>query len=355
MNILILLFIVLSILGLIFKRSKFLTSIILFFIWILAWNESLPDFYNYQVSYLNHTFSDLGYGLLCSIFDNLGYNYLEFKLIIYALALYSLYNFIIKYSYCCSLIASLYLINFSILDIEQCRNFFAFSLFLNALPFFIDWDIFSSIIKYFIITLLAAYIHVSILFYISFLLINKNSLSNIKCVIIGSIICFIILYVASGLLVERTTLYMQETSSLTKQLVVLTFLINLGLIYLYDKRIINHLALRSVSVSSSQKPLLYISNGSQMVLFINITLIFLLPLVFNSLSFLRLYRYIGIVNIIFISNIILIKHKLFDGIKLYIYAFTYLCIIYAMHSTSLVTKVVPLIFYDNILLNSLVE
>lgn len=347
-------FIALSILGIIIRRSKVVTFLIFAFIWILMWCDTLPDYYNYDIGYNTSTSRDLGYGLLCTVFSKFGIDYLTFKLIISIFALYSYYRFITKYAYYNCLVAALYLLFLSQLDIEQFRNFLAFSVFLYAVPF-LFYDDAKSKFRYILIVFLSASIHMSMVFYLVFVFINKTNLRSLRkmgsTIIIVGIISAILLSFVNVNEADRMEMYSQTTSSLTKFMVLLMFGINYLIVRFYYKREKNenNKSSRNYICRLDRNQLLFVNNKPNAILYISVAIFFIIPLVFGSLNFLRLYRFLAVLYFIYISNIIRGKAYLYDPLLLFIYASSFIAVVLSMHGDAFLFRVLPAIFYNNLL------
>ena len=179
MNIVIQIFIVLVVLGLIFQRSKLLTVAVFFFIWTLSWNNSLPDYVNYEAGYLMGSFHDKGYEFLSKIFNEAGADYYLFRRCFIGFGLLIYLFFTLRYAKRCSLVSVLYMCTMSFYDIVQNRNFLGFVLCLIGISLIISHDTRKCKILYAAIVTFAATIHITTIFYMLFLLINKKTIE--KC------------------------------------------------------------------------------------------------------------------------------------------------------------------------------
>ncbi len=340
-------------LGIVIRRSKLLTSLLLAFAWVLTWNTTTADHANYESIYRSLDFRDYGYSLLCNIFNILNVDFLTFKLIISAIIYVIIYKFINKYAYYNCLVAALYLLFLSQLDIVQFRNFIAFGIYLLAIPYLLKETSVSKMI-YCGIVLLATTVHASMLFYLCFVFVNKKVLTSAKNIILGSIaslFLFAITFFIGFDLEDRIDQYSQATSSLTKYVMVGMFVLNLIYIYIYKRRIRNYD--QSVALEKlSDTQYAYTVNPADIVLFMNIAIFLILPLALNSLNYIRLFRFLSLFNFIYVLNIYRLKPYIYDWILVIIYGATFLVLVFFMHMMSFTYGIMEPIFYENLLLSS---
>lgn len=347
-------YIIISILGLLVRRSKLLTLLIFAFAWILMWNDTTGDHANYEIIYNNNDFRDYGYSVLCQIFSWLGFEYLTFKLIISAVVYWIFYRFVNKYAYYNALVAALYLLFLCYLDVNQFRNFVAFAIYLFAVPYLFK-DRLSDKITYSVIVLLATLIHASMLFYIIFLVVNKESLSSLKGIVynvlsLGVLAIVMLLFVDLDVN-DRLDQYSATTSMFTKMALVVMFVANYIYVYLYSRRKDRYLdkggSIEESKMTNSQ--MIYIDNKAAAIIFVNIAIFIILPLAFGSLSFARLYRFLALLNFIYVTNIIRLNPRFYDILGLIIYASSFLVLVYFMHIDSILTGMILPILYLNLL------
>lgn len=345
MNIIIFLFIILTLLGLVFQKSKLLTIIVFLFVWTLAWCTNLPDYYNYENAYEIDFFSDPGYMLVSFFFKKWGFDYFDFRLCFIGFGLFCYLFFILKFAKRCSLVACLYLCTLSFYDIVQNRSFVAFGISLIGMYFLISKKSVFGKILYVGLVLLASTIHISISFYLIFLFADKKILARIpKIVLIVVALIFVIVlqYMFSSqyaLMVER---YDVGVSTLTKSLLVVLFVSNLVFIKIWN----SNKGDSWLSTLQSQ----YVRNKGELVLYFNIALLLVLPAAFMSLNAMRLYRYMGVVNYTFVTNKFrnsCMLNTLRLTLIIVLYAVSYGIISYLMHSTSFFEIVDP-ILYENL-------
>ena len=340
----------LILLGFLFCRSKKVTIAIFVFIWILNWNTSIADYVNYELIYKHHNFRDLGYGVLCSLFYQRGVQYLDFKLLLSAIALSLYCRFILKYAYYCGLVAALYLMFLSQLDIAQSRNFYAFSIFLCALPYLFN-DSLRSKLYYVFLIIAASLIHISVAFYLLFLFVQRKNLNSFKSImksllILGLVLFTLFFVYPSGMSDDRIEQYSQITSNFTK--ITICLFIALNVVYLRSYQ--RGLDRKNCCLTLPQHT--FTMNPSDVVIYMNIAMLFLIPLAWNSLNYMRLFRLLAIVNFVFATNCIaMMKKKTFRMIAVFAYAALFFFLAYFMHAKTFIEGVVKPLFEQNMFLN----
>ncbi len=341
---------ILVLIGFFFPKSRLLTVLVFLFVWILNWNTNIADYINYELIYKHHNFRDLGYGVLCSFFYRHGVRYLDFKLLLSAIALFLYCRFILKYAYYCGLVAVLYLMFLSQLDITQSRNFYAFSIFLCALPYLFE-DSLRSKLCYVFFIIAASLLHISVAFYLLFLFVQRKNLNSFKSImksfLILGLVVFILFFVyPSGMSDGRIEQYSRITSIFTK--ITICLLIVLNIVYLRSYR--KGLDKKNYCLTLSQYT--FIINPSDVVIYMNIAMFFLIPLAWNSLDYMRLFRLLAIVNFVFATNCIaMMKKKTFRMVAVFAYASLFFFLAYFMHTNTFIEDVVSPLFRQNLLLN----
>lgn len=346
---------ILSILGLFIQQSKILTCIIFIFIWTLAWTTKQPDYINYEISYNNGFNTDLGYSYVSGIFKSIGLTYFEFRLILLGFAWLIYATFIIRFAKRCSLVAVLYLWTTSIYDMVQNRNFLAFSICLIGLSLILIRPSYRNQLIYILLIILASSIHITSLFFMIFFFANKNfinSVSRSTIIIISIISALVILFLFTTNVSNKLSSYDVGVSNLTRLLLIILFLFN----FLFIRYVSNFKCDTSFQYSLTAQQNDFSSKQFSPIYYYNIALFLLLPAAFMSLNAMRIYRYMGILNISYVSNK-LHSHILFDNVfytlLIILYASSFALVSYLMHSTSFLQVVIPPfqynIFYESLL------
>ena len=275
---------------------------------------------------------------------------MDFKLLLSAIALFLYCRFILKYAYYCGLVAVLYLMFLSQLDITQSRNFYAFSIFLCALPYLFE-DSLRSKLCYVFFIIAASLLHISVAFYLLFLFVQRKNLNSFKSImksfLILGLVVFILFFVyPSGMSDGRIEQYSRITSIFTK--ITICLLIVLNIVYLRSYR--KGLDKKNYCLTLSQYT--FIINPSDVVIYMNIAMFFLIPLAWNSLDYMRLFRLLAIVNFVFATNCIaMMKKKTFRMVAVFAYASLFFFLAYFMHTNTFIEDVVSPLFRQNLLLN----
>ncbi len=284
--------------GFVVQRSKFLTVVIFFFTWTLMWTKYTADYRAYEEIYFLSEFRDGGYALLCMIGRWLGLTFFEFFMTLGAVALWLYCRFTLKYAYKNSLVAALYMLTISLFDLVQFRSFLAFAIVLSFLPCLFNPDR-NKIILYVIGVVIATTIHLTMCFYIGFVFMNKYwyTMQNFKKIIGPLLLIIIAFIVGADYYMERAEtlagLYNRSVSNLTKWMVTLMLVGNAVFIHLWQRN--------EVTLELSAKQKTFAMSKGNVVTLMNVALIVLLPVALQSMTVMRLYKYMAIVNFAFIS------------------------------------------------------
>lgn len=308
-------FILLSIMGCVLKKSKLISILILILVIILfGWNTENPDYENYLLKYNSAaadilTSGDIGFGALCLLGNKLGLSFVEFKILLGILVYVFFYKIISRNTQYIAIVWTLYILNFFFLDVTQIRNFISFIIVALALDKFLASNgNFSDIIKYSFTVILASSIHISSIFFLLFLLAHSKNLK--WCIIVLlSIIVAILQHYLYDLLTGLQNKYNDYENTISL-IAAICYSIVLILNYLYVKYI-------------CAKHTDNLQNKTQVLLTCNMLLICLFPLYFDNATFSRLQRYMAILNIIYLSDLIFNKGTRRERVSLYLYCFYY--------------------------------
>lgn len=344
------LLVIITIFCLLFQKSKLLTVLCFFFIWTLAWTTKQPDYANYQLMFDNSDATDLGFRWLTNFAKSFKLDYFTFRLIFLAIG-WSIYCwFVLKYAKRCSLTAIIYLWTGSLYDMVQNRNFVAFSICLIGICYLFKTQKMTTRrqIVYAGFVLLASSIHVTCAFFLILLIFNKITINKFSPVQIGFICLVAVIvfyYIFSDIVTEKILNYDTGVSVTTKFAVILLFTLNLAFI-----RYARNYNPRNNKVSCSDKDKMYLTTLQNNTLIINSALLLLLPAAFMSMSALRVYRYIGIINFSYVTNKIKSQNtikSLFLTLLILVYSSSFFIVVYMMHLSSFMLVIFPP-FYDNI-------
>lgn len=333
------LYFILCILGFTIRRSRGLTLLIFLFAWVLiGWNYDNSDYIAYQNFYIhNSDFMGLmepGYLLLCNLFNSLGFDYASFRIITSGLVICIYLYIILKYARydCC--VAACYLAFLLILDVTQIRNFIAFSFVFLGFSILI-YEHKNVKLKYIIFVILASLIHISSIFYLLFLNIRRKKY-NITWFILLFIVELLIIKglptLLGGYISDKFQNYSHDTSLLTISLASLIQLLNVYYIYIIGK---------------SEKTLHIGSEYAETFYNLNLLLLFMIPFYLDTLTYMRIFRNVSILNFIYITNALSIQKKNvpLKTMVFFMYASYFLLLVSFMHNFENVF--IPVFEYNN--------
>lgn len=339
--VLLFLYFILCVLGFTIRRSKGLTFLIFLFAWVLiGWNYDNSDYAVYQNFYIHNSdfigLMEPGYLLLCNLFDSLGFDYASFRIIISGLIICIYLYITLKYACynCC--VAACYLAFLLILDVTQIRNFIAFSfVFLGFIILIYGHK--NVRLKYVIFVILASLIHISSIFYLLFFNIRRRKYNTYW---------FIVLFIVELLIVkglpallgsyisDKFQDYSYDTSLLTVSLASLIQFFNVYYICIVGK---------------SAKMLHDNSRLADTFYNLNLLLLFMIPFYLDTLTYMRIFRNVSILNFIYITNILSIQKRNvpLKTIVFLMYASYFLLLVRFMHNFENVFT--PVFEYNNFL------
>ena len=335
--------------GLIIQRSKIWTIAIYFFAWTLMWTKYTPDYGTYQDIYYSHfEFRDVGYQALCTVGRFLGLTFFEFFMGIgfVAMALYCVFT--LKYIHKNSLVAALWMLCVSMFDIVQFRNFLAFSILLCFIPLLFN-PTRKRLILYVIGVGLSSTIHLTMSFYLLFIFMNTQwfNAKYFRKILIPLLVVGVGIYIGLDLYSEKAerlmTLYDRKTSDFTKWAIGFLLVGNAVFIYLWSKR--------KPELKLTPREIDFAISPGHIVTLMNVAMIVLLPISFQTLTVMRLYKYMAIVNLGFVANHMdsYTNWKLVpQTCILSIYAVSYLALMMFIHAGFFLKFIAKPIFMTNI-------
>lgn len=310
---------ILIMLAIIKKNSK--ATLILLFMYIIflyvGGNANNQD----RIIYLNNYYYiadglpgmqfEFGFQALCKFGSFFGLPYNFFLAIIMIVGLLLIVDTIRLYTSNIAFVLALYFIYPFIWDTVQIRNFLAMSIIVFGLRFILSEK--KEYLKFSFFVLMAASIHVTAIFYFSFLITafikDTKKLLQIVLFITGTSIIFspylakLLLMVTS---VEKVNSYTTtQTSIITKLLAILYFLVSILLIYFLKKNIEKEKTKYSLMLENNGKKILDL----KIILQINIISVIMVFFVMNNLNFFRLYRNIFILNYVLFAIYVKIVKK----------------------------------------------
>ena len=281
-------------LGLRFQKSTLAFRIIFVMAWLMiAGNYYNADYDNYLHKYEvgNELSIDIGFGLICQFFKNLGFHYLGFKAIVSFVCLWFIFNTISRLSNKKALYASLFLLITFIVDITQFRNFVAYSIVYYAILNLFFKTRFSNL-KFILLILIAASIHATSIFCLFFIL-AKFELKWWHIAVGVYIMASLKLFVTSEyqLLFETQKVDVRETPTIAGALfTAMPMLIFSVLFYYCDK----------YGKTYDAEKIRIWKNISMLMLLV-------IPLYFINTNFSRLFRNMVILNMLFFYDYLTIN------------------------------------------------
>ena len=363
-----------------FKPKSNTIAILLFlFMWLLmGFNTENADFSNYlngyyEINLLDPQFEyglkDPGYDSLIFAFKYLGFDFYQFKIIISFICLFLLYKTIRKFSIYPALVTTCYFLFLFALDVTQFRNFISIIIVIFALRYIIEDEIKGTII-FIILVLLASSIHSSSIFYL--LIILKRFKIGLKLILIIVLILVLIVAILKAnlfnniaILIERdeiNEIYKEGVSNLAFISMIIVHLINVYYISLYKSFPIENdfknngdsikkISSGSIENSFKMQNIIKFTN-SNLVPFMSILVLLLIPFYSDNLIYARLFRNILIFNIIFISNHSFnnpFKSMYINNFILILYA-SFFFLLFCIPKNGL-EKIISPIFLNNSILN----
>ena len=315
-----LLYLLLGLLGLVRKKSAYVSFLIFVFVVIaFGWNYDNPDYENYLLKYEwkdGEIFltAEIGFNFLCYIGNSLHLSFQEFRLFIGIISYLLLYLSIKKISYNLGLVASIYLLFFLFIDVTQIRNLLSFTIVLFAFVKYIrDDSKIRDIILYTILVIIASSIHFSSIFFLVFIFALKD-IKIIHVLVFAGLAGFFntVIYLFLENYFDKILNYTEDTAS-TIAAIGFSFIqvLNYWIISAFMKKT-RRSKLNMISVISPRM--------QEIILKCNMLLISLIPFYFTGAIFTRLFRFTALINIIYLSNLIPRKRKFKYILALIIYA-----------------------------------
>lgn len=312
-------YICICILGIIKRRNIFVyIALVTLCILLCGLNYDNPDYIAYENRYNWASYPtefniisvlDISFTFLQVFCKDIGIaSYQDFRLILSGLIYIYLAIVVSKYCIYRNLFFAIYIFAYLPLDIVQIRNFFAF---VVLMPFLLLLNHPSSknLLKYFVGLLIAFTIHFSSIIFSIFGFIGiKNKRTKIVlivCIAVSVIVMypFIRFVMNSSAAVDRVDGYFQP--SIFGALLLSSYLLLNYVMILLLPQIPNSITTFIKSRFNLNVSVITYSFINK----INFLLLFLIPLVFMNGSVLRLFRFISIINIIYILNILYYSRK----------------------------------------------
>lgn len=204
--ILFLIYILLIIAGLVFKKNKFVSIVMLVFMWILfGWSYGNADYsiylvrYNYYSNNWVSSITEPIFTILMKLFNGLGFNYQQFLIILSIIGLLIYYIFAKSQTENVNVALSFYMIFPLCMDICQIRFYIA-SIFVYIGFYFLFNEKISqrkSMALYILFATIATMCHFGAIFTLLFVLAKKYSKQKCEFIVVG-LIAIIFLFEFAG-------------------------------------------------------------------------------------------------------------------------------------------------------------
>lgn len=289
-------------LSFLFRKSKIFSIIILLYCWILfGFNSHNGDYVAYKLMYdeinsLDSIFSyEAGYKVFMLVVKKMGFDFQDFMKIISFVILSILGMFTLKFSKFPAIFLSVFLIIFLPIEYVLLRNFFAFSIVLTAIYYFLQNNN-RKILLYG--TLIASTVHISSFFYLLIFFSTSNlkiGIQKITVYIITGLIAFIFLnnIIISTFLTDvggRSEIYLNRFPQ---------FVLYSGF------QIVNFIIIRWYFLNNNNIQPKY----KDFLLSMNMFLLFLIIIYFNYAIFIRIFMNLSLINILFMVNSVALFKK----------------------------------------------
>lgn len=352
--------VLLILLGIVFKRSKKLYYIQLFWLWIImALNNGGPDWiiheqiFNSNINFMFDISKTINggvlYGLICNVFYKFNLDFFSVNLFISTISILVIHRLISKNTKNRCTVISLFYIYPLVESIIQKRNFAASICILIGMKYLFE-NTKNGLLKYLIWCFIAAQFHMVAYVYILFAIFYKFDINKLEkvipiVVIIGCVAIPIIPKIAMIFFPEsKVQLYFYEYkvglfNSICWGALHIAFVILAKKIY----------KISSLDCDDMQKKF------AENVYKINIISLIFLPLYYYEPTFIRIYRNLLILNYIIFANILpkntIVKKYTFEIILLHVMIVLFaFFIVYIITGEGFDFLIKPL-FYNNIFFN----
>lgn len=176
--------------GIVKRDSRFLSCVLLFYIWcLIGLNTYTPDYASYEAVF-NGTYYGLnmnvGFEFCCTLFRTMGFTYQQFRMIWALIYIALLANFVLRNTKSPNFVFSMMLICPVLLDVSGIRSGAAYLLALNF-SMLLKKPTFKNRCLFVVGTLIASTIHITAVFYLIFLLINRKLKKIHSLAIVGGV------------------------------------------------------------------------------------------------------------------------------------------------------------------------
>lgn len=316
--------IILFILSMLFKRSKFVSLLLFILMFLLmAFNYWNADYDMYAKLFIKYGSIDYYYNTeylfqaFCKLIYSYKENYHSFLFIYSAIAIFLMYVTIKKQAKYPAFVTMLYLIFSFFLDAVQIRHFMASAIICFGLKYLLKNNCTKKdYMKYLLLNIIAIGFHYMAVFYLIFLLIPKLSKKSLKPLLMKIILFSSILFliINSNIFIKLLSLFLPE-SKINAYFISGDWKVNkIVTIILIIVQLIPLIILWINKKNNDDNDLL------KKVIIMNILLIIVTPFYFYTVEFGRIFRGIIIYDYIALSNS-LTKKLTYRNIKIYFMSF----------------------------------
>ena len=291
---------IILIIFLILKKDSFIVfylGIILNWV-VMSGNTFNPDYYTYLQAYKlidsKIIINDVGWNFLMKIFNDFGFDYNSFLMIIIAFSMIIFSYSINRLTNNRLLFLLLYMICFMIIDTVQIRNFVSFSIILFDMVMIMKNKTFSNAV-YVVLIVIASSIHITSLFFLCVLLMKNKYIQTNKYLVFTVLILVVLLQVNPSIrsqLVNVFSFFGKEYNNVVVGFGYLYILVINILCYF----IISFANRQMNKQNSSNKRFAYLCNNLTTFSFL------LIPLCMINMNVFRIIRYIQAIDLLFISS-----------------------------------------------------
>lgn len=287
---------------------------------ITKYNYSFPDYISYYNAYSivgslgvnGYTQMEIGFRVLCLIFNEFGFTYDQFYLVLVVFSLFLIFRTISFFSRKKSFVLLMYIVFPFFLDLVQIRYLLASSLVLYSIKYLTTKFKKRYVLVYLIFNIIAVSIQVTTAYYFIFLLAKFFKQKNIiKISAIGIVIITIVSGKLGGLLMssELTSHYAAYTGNTIKPI---------GSISIMILMLFNIISIcKFISKFKNEK-----ESFLSLIIRLNITVLPIMPIFFINTDIFRIYRNLLVLNnCVFVNSALNFRRE--DG-DLIIYYFVFL-------------------------------
>lgn len=334
------------------KKSKLLIFLLFINMWFLfAFNTNNADYEQYKLMYQGYNASnDVGFMKIIELFNYYNLSYQDFLIFVSFICLFCIIKIIQLYTKNVAYVMGLYFIFPFLIDVTQIRNFISMVIVLFGMKYLLIKEN-KSIVKYICCVLLASTVHISSLFYFTFLLSQLKSIKKLFIFILFTCVGLMLMSftdilptIASFTDIDKFIYWFSTRAKLGFLIPIFIQLCGLLLIYCIYLNKKKYIKNDYIDVKTRMNTISFLK--------INIILLLIVPLYIYNGTFFRLYRNMLIINYCFVANnITLSRASCYSNILKYLYLFYVILLFYYFIINRNFNTVFLPIFNNNIMLN----